>query len=95
MVGPMSLPEQQHRLAAAADPHEQDLPANARSLEGAAGERLHLAAKLGAPVEIVVTLRGHVLPPLESGRGRWRIRTTNGQTTFVAASVLSVTPFKR
>jgi hypothetical protein len=95
MVGAMSLPEQRHRLAIVAEPPEQGLPASALSLEGAAGERLHLAAKLGAPVEIIVTLRGHVLPPLESGRGRWRIRTTNGQTTFVAASVLSVTPFKR
>jgi hypothetical protein len=91
----MSLIERRRLGATPVEPCARGLPVDALSLEGAAGEKLHQAAKLGAPVEIVVTLRGHVLPPLDSGRGRWRIRTTTGQTTFVAGSVLSVTPFRR
>ena len=58
-------------------------------------ERLSEAAKAHGEFEVVVTLRGQILPPLDPERGRWRIRTAEGQTTFLASSVLSVTSAKR
>jgi len=67
--------------------------ADPRAAQEAADERLRRAAMRGGPVEVVVALRGQILPPLR-GRGRWRIRTVNGQTTFIAASVVAVTPVK-
>ena len=75
--------------------HGSSTSVGLRSAREAAEERLRGAAACGEAVDVVVILRGQVLPPLGNGRGRWRVRSSSGQTTFDAATVLAVTPLKR
>ena len=90
----MNIVQDRRLLTIDRDTREGGSPvADVRAAQEAADERLRWAATRGGPVEVVVALRGQILPPLR-GRGRWRIRTVNGQTTFIAASVVAVTPLK-
>jgi len=56
-----------------------------------AHERLAAVAKSGRTCEVVLVLRGEILPPLGAGRGRWRLRTAQGQTTFETPELLALT----
>jgi hypothetical protein len=58
-------------------------------------ERLTAVAKTGRTCEVVLVLRGQVFPPLDDGRGRWRLRTAHGQTTFEASDLLALTVMSR
>jgi len=60
----------------------------------AAGERLAAVAKTGRTCEVVLVLRGEIFPPRDA-RGRWRLRTAHGQTTFEALDLLALTVASR
>ena len=59
-----------------------------------ARERLTAAARNGTTYEVVLVLRGQVIAPTEDGRGRWRLRTSDGHTAFAALDVMTVTEIR-